>query len=132
LTVILTRQTCQDAAFALAAWCIFCPWWLGRLAKSCVMRPRHKLDSLKSVGFVGDVYETDAPQLAYHYQVLERFVVRFLYFVCNLLNRLGLFRASKYLDNLSVRFCGIILDIHCRKYFGISWSEKRASFTVNI
>jgi hypothetical protein len=79
---------------------------------------------------VGIYRETDGPHVAYHLQITERIVVRLLYFICNLLNRFGFTRASKYLDNLSLQFCGIILDIHCRKNFGCSWSEKRASLVT--
>jgi len=76
--------------------------------------------------------ETEGPPLAYHLQVLERVVVRFLDFVCNLLNRFRAIRAAKYLDNLSVCFCGVILNMHSRQNFGVSWDEKRAMLLAEI
>jgi hypothetical protein len=92
-------------------WCFVFGGWLGGIAKSWVVRAGDKFNGIKSIGMV---VETDAPQLSYHIQVFERVVVRFLYFVCNFLYRLGLKRPSKYLDNLSLRFGGVILAIHCR------------------
>ena len=93
---------------------------LGR-SESCPMPVGDDSNGPYAIGKVGI---SDGQPLAYHLQICLRFVVCFLYFVCKFLNRLGLKRASDYFDNLALRFTGVILDIHSRKSFGVSWDES--------
>jgi len=102
-------------------WCFDFGGWLGRAG--------NKFNGIESIGMV---VVTDAPKLSYHIQVFERVAVRFLNFVCNFLDGLGLKGPSKYLDNLSLRFCRVTLNIHCRKHFGISLAEQLAPSIVEI
>jgi hypothetical protein len=97
------------------------------LPKPGYMRAGDNLGGMKPIGKVCYV-NPDAPKLGHDLYVLLRIVIAFTDFFRDVFYRCRIKRLAKYFDNLGIRFCGVILDVHSYRYFGepMMWPNEKS------
>ena len=111
----LIRKTVDAVAVGSSA--VLGHRFMSWLPKPDWMRAGNNLGSMKPVG-KGCYYNPSAPHLDHDLYVILRLVVTFTDFIRNFFYWCRIKRAAKYFNDLGIRFCGVILDVHSYRYFG--------------